>query len=952
MIQLPKDLRCQISKLSNKLCNLQKVVEGMLENTPANIVTFDSLDPNLGGTTFTDADGNPGTQLDANTLYVSEIDNSYWTSNGVAYQTYTPPATNTAWYLMNTLIDAAGNKTAAIARLGKESIGLLNWNNPAVIGNFHNPSANDGYIHVSTAGTGTTNSDGLYLGYGLDGNVYFLNMETSAMIWRNGNIQRMKLSALGALTINQAYTLPTADGTANQAMLTNGSGVMSFADVALPAAVTAEITSAIAALLGGVTWKGTYNATTNTPTLANGVGTKGWYYVVAVAGTQNFGAGNIEFALQDWVIYNGTIWEKVDNSEVSAYIQTISGFVSGAGVITNGDTLQTILQKLDGNIGAISFAVPQSNIIYIDSDPSIGIDSTGRGNINNPYLTPEYALADITNTGAVTATTTSGSATLTSVSSTASIIVGQTITGTGIPLNSSVVSKTVNTIVLSNKCTASATVTTTWYTIYEIQLIGNFVWASNWFKLGFNYNGGSAYIYFSGTMFTPTASPLVDFYFINGNLRGNSSSSILFYQAGAGDSQNLTFKPKSFYSIGTDYSLKVSAGQLSCRNLNVDCDSWICAFGKIANIGSSGNIVWNGYRYGLLEGIYVDSYNNNTLSYTSNGVIETPSSINALTLTGQLHNVTENATIYGQAYLYGIYGGVFDGDIKGTAHTVFSYASKSTVFNGNVYGTVAVLIADSVVYMNTVWGNVTNYGAILTVENMAGNYTGSGTSRAVVNNGFEQDNSLFFKNITLTDTAKLTVGNAPIGASYNTYGAMPLINIASGCEMIVSEFFYGNIVTCSGTITVRGKFKHDGKSGLITGLISNENAVIELIRRFTESATDTPTLQISSGTYKQDGGKLFCALADSLSGLIRKTATGGKVQFYGQAYMKVTNGLAPIQILANTGTTQDVEVYSVIDNCAIGFRISDTFTDTTYGTAYAPNILVGGTMLEDTTYLL
>jgi hypothetical protein len=62
--------------------------------------------------------------------------------------------------------------------------------------------------------------------------------------------------------------------------------------------------------------------------------------------------------------------------------------------------------------------------------------------------------------------------------------------------------------------------------------------------------------------------------------------------------------------------------------------------------------------------------------------------------------------------------------------------------------------------------------------------------------------------------------------------------------------------------------------------------------------------------------------------------------------------LAPIQIISNTGTAQDVEVYSVIDNCAVGFRISDTFSDTTYGTAYSPNILVGGTMLEDTTYLL
>lgn len=42
-----------------------------------------------------------------------------------------------------------------------------------------------------------------------------------------------------------------------------------------------SITNAIDAL----NYKGTWNANTNTPTLASGVGTKGDYYVVSVAGT-------------------------------------------------------------------------------------------------------------------------------------------------------------------------------------------------------------------------------------------------------------------------------------------------------------------------------------------------------------------------------------------------------------------------------------------------------------------------------------------------------------------------------------------------------------------------------------------------------------------------------------------------------------------------------------------
>ncbi len=56
------------------------------------------------------------------------------------------------------------------------------------------------------------------------------------------------------------------------------------------------------------TWKGTWNATTNTPTLADGTGTSGDFYTVATAGTQNLGSGNITFAVNSTVNYNGTVW--------------------------------------------------------------------------------------------------------------------------------------------------------------------------------------------------------------------------------------------------------------------------------------------------------------------------------------------------------------------------------------------------------------------------------------------------------------------------------------------------------------------------------------------------------------------------------------------------------------------------------------------------------------------
>jgi hypothetical protein len=59
-----------------------------------------------------------------------------------------------------------------------------------------------------------------------------------------------------------------------------------------------------------ITYLGTWNASTNTPTLTNGVGDDGDLYICNVAGTVNFGAGPITFAVGDWVIYGSSTWQK------------------------------------------------------------------------------------------------------------------------------------------------------------------------------------------------------------------------------------------------------------------------------------------------------------------------------------------------------------------------------------------------------------------------------------------------------------------------------------------------------------------------------------------------------------------------------------------------------------------------------------------------------------------
>lgn len=73
-------------------------------------------------------------------------------------------------------------------------------------------------------------------------------------------------------------------------------------------------------ILGQVTYMGTWNASTNTPTLISppASSTKGDYYITSVAGTQ-FG---ISFLVGDWIISNGVTWDKVDNTDA---VMTVFG---------------------------------------------------------------------------------------------------------------------------------------------------------------------------------------------------------------------------------------------------------------------------------------------------------------------------------------------------------------------------------------------------------------------------------------------------------------------------------------------------------------------------------------------------------------------------------------------------------------------------------------------------
>jgi len=152
---------------------------------------------------------------------------------------------------------------------------------------------------------------------------------------------------------------------------------------------------------GGLDYQGSWNAATNTPTLASGVGINGYYYVVSVAGTTTLD-GISSWAVGDWVIFNGSVWQKIDNSELwtddgtkitptnvgvnidAAAAKFIAGSnteiyeSSGDTYIENTSATKSILKKLGDAAGATFSKVLDSAAAVLFSVASNGVIQAGK----------------------------------------------------------------------------------------------------------------------------------------------------------------------------------------------------------------------------------------------------------------------------------------------------------------------------------------------------------------------------------------------------------------------------------------------------------------------------------------------------------------------------------------------------------------------------------------------
>ena len=181
----------------------------------------------------------------------------------------------------------------------------------------------------------------------------------------------------GTTAMTAAATIPNTDITGLGTASTKDAGAANGV-ATLDAGGKVPVSELPAAVLGALSYQGTWDASTNSPTLTSSVGTKGYYYVVSVAGNTNLN-GITDWLVGDWAVYNGTVWQKVDNTET---VTSVNG-QTGAVVLTTTNIAEgTNLYYTDARARAAISAgtgISYDNLtgVITNSSPSLGGDVVG-----------------------------------------------------------------------------------------------------------------------------------------------------------------------------------------------------------------------------------------------------------------------------------------------------------------------------------------------------------------------------------------------------------------------------------------------------------------------------------------------------------------------------------------------------------------------------------------------
>lgn len=205
--------------------------------------------------------------------------------------------------------------------------------------------------------------------------------EKIKVITNGGGTSQQVLDTLASLQTQINNLIPSQTGNAGKFLTTNGS-VLSWDNVA-----------------GGLDYQGTWNASTNTPALASGVGVNGYYYITATAGSTNLD-GITDWQIGDWLLFNGTVWQKIDQSNLVTSVNGQTGAVSLTTTnINEGTNLYYTDARARAAISAgtgISYDSATGVVTNASPDQTVSLTGAGTTSISGTYPNFTITSADST----------------------------------------------------------------------------------------------------------------------------------------------------------------------------------------------------------------------------------------------------------------------------------------------------------------------------------------------------------------------------------------------------------------------------------------------------------------------------------------------------------------------------------------------------------------------------
>ena len=219
-----------------------------------------------------------------------------------------------------------------------------------------------------------------YTGATTDVNLGANDITANAII-KSGGTSAQFLKADGSVDSTDYYS--TNSEVTSQPL--TGLSVSGSAIVSTDSILTAlgKAQNQINAVVGSVNFQGVWNASTNSPSLASGVGTKGYYYIVTVAGSTNLN-GITDWKLGDWAIYDGTAWQKVDNTDAVVSVNGYTGIVTLAAADV-GALPTSAISGTTGKLAKFTSSGAVGDSIVSESGGALSIGGTLQINVATGY---------------------------------------------------------------------------------------------------------------------------------------------------------------------------------------------------------------------------------------------------------------------------------------------------------------------------------------------------------------------------------------------------------------------------------------------------------------------------------------------------------------------------------------------------------------------------------------